>query len=1438
MILSLMLASLLNVFVVESPSYAKEMVAAAHEITAQYPEVRVTVRTTEQVLGMPLNELKQSIEQASVVVLGRSYGDVAERIQQVFASIKSPQVVFAAHSDFSIYELSRFGSDRPFRNITHEQIEQISAGTLNAKDIPQLRRWGHTFDYVSAKGPENFRNLFLDLLSSVDSAYQPEPVRIPPPAFIYKNGFIFADAASFSSHIQPNRPTVAIIDHDSYYHSGDIELEDKLSADLESAGLNALPIFAGWGEPTEVALRDLVLAKRSAWDIRAIISLQSFVLGGDQAREQVSKLFQELRLPVFRAMRITKRSPDEWLLSADGLPWGSVYYQIAMPELQGMIEPIPVAAEKEVSVDKQTGAAISSFVPIDSRIHRVVERVSRWIQLQKKPASEKRVALIYYNHPPGKQNIGADYLNVPETIMQLLQSLAHDGYDVRNVPPNGEALVDLLMRRGINVANWAPGQRRLLAEKTQTLPVSDYMRWYNTLDPIARSEVEAGPLAFVDAVINRALDLEDKSVPRAQVERVLKETAAFIDNYPDDLRRRAGPMMDDILKNAMDRLDGKPSEFAELKRKFEELNLEGLSGWGKPPGNTMVTDAGDFIIPGLIMGNVFVGPQPQRGWQANAESLHTSNVVPPHHQYLAFYEYLRDVFKADVIVHIGRHSSYEWLPGKQVALADFDYPDIMVESIPAVYLYTVDGVGEGLQAKRRGLSTIIDHLIPPLKTTELYGPILDLQQLLDQYEAQDVAERRAVIAREIRSKIRQSNFASDLGANALEMPDDQLIHNLGHYLEELKTTLLPFGLHTFGKPWQQNEIDLLANSMASLASGNAAEFRAAIEKSFSDERTAFLSALRGEYISAGKGNDPVRTPEALPTGRNFYALDASVMPTKISYELAKQLVNDALAKHPNVPDKVAAVLWAVETSRDEGTMLSFILQLLGIEPVWDARGMVKELKPIPAEQLGRQRIDVIVTTSGLFRDLFAQLLLIEDHAFHYALATSYDTIIAKNPGLRPALDAVLKDIPSSNRGHEGLEMNAVARHWIAASEAGLKRGEPADRAGERALLRIFGPAEGAYGAGISRIVEQAWTWKSREQVADAYLGKMAHAYSGQSWGVVDPEEYRSALTGIQESFHSRATNLYGVVDNDDYFDYFGGLSLAIERVNGAPPENYVLFYADPKQSRVDTLEHFLTKEMRSRYYNPEWIQGMMKEGYAGARTISNKFLEFAWGWQVTNPEIMRDWMWDEVNDVYFHDKYRLGITKWFHDERQAPAMINMASIMLTAANKGFWKAPPSTLRDLANTLGMLVVRYGPSCSAHVCGDFETIELSRQLMNPVLAGSYSRAMQAALSGGGYSGAPSSPSKVSPSVATKHRLKKPLFDFEVDHLQDNVAGSVDFVDVVLQRIQRMRNQDWNTAFLALLLVLLPSGVVIFFIRDRYYRRRGTATLSLWDATARAR
>jgi cobaltochelatase CobN len=316
------------------------------------------------------------------------------------------------------------------------------------------------------------------------------------------------------------------------------------------------------------------------------------------------------------------------------------------------------------------------------------------------------------------------------------------------------------------------------------------------------------------------------------------------------------------------------------------------------------------------------------------------------------------------------------------------------------------------------------------------------------------------------------------------------------------------------------------------------------------------------------------------------------------------------------------------------------------------------------------------------------------------------------------------DSPERYLRDDPLASNYVAKHWVEQLEQMPSLG------GELALARIFGPAEGAYGAGISRVIEQAWTWQHRSQVAEVYLQRMSHAYTAREWGISQPRLYQEALRGVDLSFHSRATNLYGVVDNDDYFDYFGGLSMAIEKVNGWVPGNYVLFHADPERSRIEPLERFLTRELRTRYFNPEWITGMMREGYAGARTVSNKFVEFTWGWQVTNPDIIRDWMWDEVVDVYVRDKHNLGVARWLSERQNAAAMTNIAAILLTAAEKGFWRASPETLSELATRMGELVAQHGPACSAHVCGNVHTQQFAAQWMRPELRARFAAVMAAA------------------------------------------------------------------------------------------------------------
>ncbi|MFD2014690.1 cobaltochelatase subunit CobN [Vibrio olivae] len=325
-----------------------------------------------------------------------------------------------------------------------------------------------------------------------------------------------------------------------------------------------------------------------------------------------------------------------------------------------------------------------------------------------------------------------------------------------------------------------------------------------------------------------------------------------------------------------------------------------------------------LLLPSLQYGNIMLSPQPPRGWEVNPELLHANLAFPPTHQYLAYYHYLRDVFKADVIVHVGRHSTYEFLPHRSVGLANDDYSRIIAADVPGIYPYIVDGVGEGIQAKRRGLAVMVDHLTPPLESTPLYDDLLQLRQLVESFEAnhdsrnqtlksQLISQIRAKVdALDLKQELAQSMSAelAVMGIGFDQVNDDMLVHEIGHYLTNLQENFMPYGLHIFGKDWQTPAIDMMVNSMSPTSDSQRQQWQALLRSSPSYEMTALLNGLNGRFIAPGKGNDPIRSPESLPTGRNFYALDNSLIPSRIAWQLGKEMASNARHNNPFDPTNV------------------------------------------------------------------------------------------------------------------------------------------------------------------------------------------------------------------------------------------------------------------------------------------------------------------------------------------------------------------------------------------------------------------------------------------------------------------------------------------------------------------------------------------------------
>jgi cobaltochelatase CobN len=280
----------------------------------------------------------------------------------------------------------------------------------------------------------------------------------------------------------------------------------------------------------------------------------------------------------------------------------------------------------------------------------------------------------------------------------------------------------------------------------------------------------------------------------------------------------------------------------------------------------------------------------------------------------------------------------------------------------------------------------------------------------------------------------------------------------------------------------------------------------------------------------------------------------------------------------------------------------------------------------------------------------------------------------------------------------------VAREWLARLEALQQGGMAPVDAGRAAAQRIFGDAPGAYGSGVNRLTERSGAWRERSEIGDAYRKRMGHAYGLGEAGEASHAAFDVALGGIARTYHGRASNLYGLLDNNDAFDYLGGLSLAVEGRTGRAPQAFILQHAQPGRAEVEPLTTALLGELRGRFLNPAWLKPLMGHGYAGARTMGQEFVENLWGWQVTRPDLVQNWAWDEVKAVYFDDAHKLGLPQFLAQGHNAHVKAHMLAIFMVAAHKGYWKTDPATLKAMGGELARLVARNGLPGSGHTAPD--------------------------------------------------------------------------------------------------------------------------------------
>ncbi|BAV65916.1 cobaltochelatase subunit CobN [Sphingobium cloacae] len=1121
-----------------------------------------------------------------------------------------------AASDVLVYDvmneqlLRRFDSEKKTDLIATVKARGTVLGVGQGLQGPDAyRQQGIQWDeqaraYWEHGGPQNQRALMELALTKAGVTGFTLPAPQPSLDFGYyypdgENGRVFADWDAFQTwraangKLKPGAPRIAIGFFKATYYTGDTRLLNALVAEVEKQGAEAVPVF---GYPGAVAFHKLIGTGK---DARADAGLGLFFQFNDT---QSSKLLEQVGIPVINLITLYGRSEQEWRSSPQGLSAFEGTFNLAGPELAGTVAPTVVGTKEKIA-DPLTGLNSVITSPIPSRVSMAVSRALRYAELARKPNGEKRIAILYYNFPPGKAGIAASYLNVAESIATILKRMKAEGYDVGDRLPSPDEVLAEITTKARNVGGDAPGEleEMLALGQAERVSVTDYRRWLDALAP---------------------------------------------------------PLRDKIVKD-----------------------------WGQPEDNRLMTERKDgqtyYVIPLVRYGKVILTPQPSRAWGEDLEKLYHAKDLAPHHQYVAGYAWLRNGFKADAVVHVGTHGTLEWLDGRDAGLGEEDAPDALIADLPDAYIYNVDVVGEGLVARRRGMATLIDHMVPPFVAGGLTEDLAKLGELIDDHSQNETKnpELAAAYAKQAREAAGRMGIAKDLGLDPAKPWTDEQLHQVEDYLLELKGQTIPYGLHAFGRVPEPDAVTSTVDAIVSVDRSGlpdrrevlAQEMRQRILLSGPRELDGLMTALGGRFVPAGMGGEPIRNPDAYPTGANFYGIDPDKIPKPAAWDMgtrmAEQMLQDFKRRHGRYPAKVSFVIWGDETMRHEGVLESQIFYLLGTKPVWDERGKVTGVEVVPREQLGRPRVDIVIASAS--EGLFGNLTRLMDEAVQKV----------------KALDEA---------------DNQVRQHYLATRSALIAKGVDAKEADKMAGVRIFDEPPGNYNLNTSAIIGKSGSWDDEAGFANDYIRKMGHGFGNGYWGQPMPDVFRMALSGTDTVVHSNSTALYGALDNDDMFMYMGGLAAAVRNVDGTTPETMVADSRDPGRPAMRSLDEFIGREFRSRYVNPTWIRGMQKEGYAGAGAM-REFIEYLWGWDATVTDAVDDAMWQHTYETYVEDRQKLGMKQFF--ESKSPfAYQDITARMIETIRKDYWKADAKTRGRLVREYLDSVAAHGVNCTDVSCGN--------------------------------------------------------------------------------------------------------------------------------------
>ncbi|MFJ1299093.1 cobaltochelatase subunit CobN [Pseudomonadota bacterium AL_CKDN230030165-1A_HGKHYDSX7] len=932
--------------------------------------------------------------------------------------------------------------------------------------------------------------------------------------------------------------------------------------------------------------------------------------------------------------------------------------QLALSEANGVIEPMMVGARR-VAAD---GAVIHE--PIAEQVQWRVERALAWTRLHRLPNADKRIVIAYHSEAADQADVGSDpdsYLDAQASLAALLPRLRAEGYDLGPDPlPDAKALAARMARDGGNVS---AGLWDAASEGAAQ-------------DASATSEARASQARRARDELSRRIAAGGAvTIPRSRY-------LGWYHALPEALRRATE------------------------------------TRWGPPPGRLMVheTAAGEpeIVIPVLRFGKVVLAPHPVWGYLQDTGALASTGALPPHHQYIAFYLWMAHGEQADAYVPLFTQLSL--MPGKQQGPWRDDWIGRLMGTLPHIQPTPLQSNG-GVGNKRRA-NAVTTGFMPAMAQGELPPDLVVLRdRLAEAGRSGAQADRQAVRAL-------AAEHARALDLDVMQASWDDLDAALGRYLDEVAAAVIPLGGHVLGQAPDADSTARMVHAMLAgefdapptLASvravlgGTAAGAAAAVsnvdltEKDMAAagrlradssamtaeaaartrdfaariaaagrETDALLAALSGGYVEPGPMADAVRNPDALPAGRNPYTFATRTLPTREAWQtgarLADELVADYQRNHDGAtPRKVAFVLWSVESAQNHGAIEAQILRLLGARPVWNPRGEVVDVVLDDRASLGRPRVDVLVTTSGTYRDHFGDKI----------------AMLSKAVRLAAAADEADNAVRASS-------LTVMAR----LADAGVPSGE----ARARADRRIYSTAPGAYSPSTQFGIKAGW---DEARLTQLYTDRLGHAYGETDAGAADAEGFIAQMDGVQAAVFSRSSNAYGLLDTSMPAAYLGGLGMAVRSHTGVTVSHYVADLKDTRAgaARMEPLARTFGRELQSRYFNPAWLRAMQESGYNGARYMADLPAHLLL-WDVSTPELVTDADWAQVKAVYVDDALGMGLDDYF-EQHNPHARQHLIESLIEAVDRGVWQAAAGERRQLEAALAESRARHGADCVLPGC----------------------------------------------------------------------------------------------------------------------------------------